>query len=177
MTSMSLWAIGISLLVWSCGKQKDPPIPSEPELISTVRLIFSSDSQKTIAYDYRVLDGEKQVDTIHLAENQTYHLEIRFLHEYGTEAEDLTQEILDEAEEHLVILQSIPYEFIQWESGNQDPNGKPLNQEVSVRTGDAGEGSLRILLMHRPTNKFGTDPSDSGGETDADALFPMVIVP
>lgn len=167
----------LGLLATGCGKEDNPPIPSEPELISTVRMVFTPEQGSPLRFDYRVLDGVMEVDTVRLAAHQDYDWEVHFLNEYAQPVEDLTDEILEEGRDHLVLRHSLPSQAMEWESGNTDEGGEPLNQRSKVRTGPAGEAKLRILLLHRPTNKFGTDLSQAGGETDAEALFPLILHP
>lgn len=167
----------LTTLALGCKKEKNPPVPSEPELITTVRLVFSEPQGLPFHFDYKVIDGQMSADTVRLKQNQEYKLEVHFLNEYGQTPEDVTDEILEESRTHLVLMQSEPKEAIEWLSGNLDEQGEPLHQERNLKTGSAGTGSLKIWLMHQPTNKWGQEPSSAGGETDAEAPFPLQILP
>lgn len=167
----------LTILGWGCGKEKSPPVPSEPEMITTVRLVFTESQGLPFHVDYRVIDGDLTVDTIRLKANRDYELELRFLNEYAQPTEDITEEIIDESTTHLVISKSIPEEAIEWISGNTDTHGEPLNQRREIRTAGPMEAELSVWLMHLPTNKYGLHPGSSGGETDAQALFPLLIIP
>ena len=60
-------------------------------------------------------------------------------------------------------------------NGNKDSNGDAFNQTIDFTTGDAGTGQLTVTLKHEPTDKAATNPTDAGGETDAQAIFPVIV--
>lgn len=172
-----------SILFTACNKEKDPPVPVEQELITTLKLNVTSAGGFSESFIYKIENGFGNttqgtviIDTIALAPNTTYDVAMEVLNEKEDPAEDITEEILEENEAHLFLFISSPATgsgSITASEGSKDDSGKPFNQTVKFTTGSAGSGSLAVYLMHQPTDKSGTTPATSGGETDIEAAFPV----
>ena len=82
------------------------------------------------------------------------------------------------SKEHLFVFQSAPATgagSISFSNGSKDADGAPFNQTIDFTTDAMGSGQLTVTLKHEPTNKSATDPASAGGETDAQAIFPVTI--
>ena len=120
-----------------------------------------------------------QIDTVKLEANRTYTATAEYFNDKETPAENITEEIIEEKDEHLLIYQSNPASgpgSISFSEGSKDNNGLPFNQTIQFTTGAAGNGTLQVNLMHAPSDKSGTTPDASGGETDAETIFPVKIM-
>lgn len=176
--------LAFALAFTACNK-KTTPKPVEQELITTVKLLVTNGAGFAQTYNYKVENGigstttgTIQIDTIKLAPNTTYSVTTELYNEKVSPAENITEEVLDEKNTHLFLYQSVPVSgagSITFSNGSKDGNNLPFNQTITFVTGSAGEGSMQMNLIHEPTNKNGATPGLSGGETDAQAIYPVKI--
>ncbi len=171
----------------ACKKDKvTTPEPVEQELITTVRLkVTKLDDMSIKTFTYKVENGfgstrqgTVTIDSVKLAANKEYSVEVELLNEKETPAEDVTKEVKEESNEHLFVYQSSPTTgngSIGFGMGNKDGNGNPFNQTIRFLTAGAGKGAITVTLKHEPTNKAATTPDATGGETDVEATFPVVL--
>ena len=173
----------LGLLFASCGDDDDPEIPNEEEVITTLTYTLSpADNGPDVDLIFQDLDGDGgNAPTITggtLAANTTYTGSLTFLNETESPAEDITEEIEEEDEEHQVFFQtSITGLSVAY--NDTDPNGNPIGLSTTVTTGDSGSGTLTIILRHEP-NKSAAGVSDgdiinAGGETDIEVSFPVTV--
>lgn len=160
------------------------PVPEEQELITTVKLLLTDGSGNTKTYAYKVENGfgdnpgTVSVDTLVLEPNKSYDAEVLVLNEKENPAEDITEEVLAENEEHLFVFESAPATgngSVAMADGSKDAAGKAFNQKIKLTASTTGKGGLTVTLKHLPTNKAATTASAAGGETDAEAIFPVKI--
>ncbi len=170
-----------SLLFTAC-KKDDPPTPVEEELITTLKLTFTGTGPAIAPFIYKVdngfgnTGGNVVVDTIVIPANMTFLVGAEVLNEQKNPVEDITEEIVEEGEDHLFLYESSPSSgagSITYINGAVDAAGNPFNITLNVKSGSAGNGTLTVRLMHKPTNKNGKTPSESGGSTDLEAVFPV----
>ena len=168
----------------SCEDDKeDPVIPNEEEVITTI--IYTLEDSITgdkAVFTFKDLDGDGgnapiiEVDT--LVANRVYKGSLQLLNETETPAEDITEEVKEEDEEHQVFYNSATNGFTVNYS-DQDSNGKPLGLETILRTGAAGTDTLTITLKHEPNKSaVGAETGDinaAGGETDIAVPFNIVV--
>lgn len=165
----------------SCENQTTPDEVNEDELITTVEVTLITDSQ-TIILKSVDLDGPGGADPIitvtdPLTKNTVYSGTVRFLNEL--EDEDITEEVLAEAEEHQVFYQA-PTAFGTFTYDDTDADGKPIGLEFTFTTGStATSGNLRVTLIHEP-NKSGIGVAEgkianAGGESDVEVDFQVQI--
>lgn len=179
---LSLFAM---LSITACNKDKvDNPQPVEQELITTLRLNVTDSTGFNQSFSYKVENGFEDgtgtitVDTLRLAPQKSYNVTITVLNEKKTPAEDVTAEIIQERNKHLFFFSSNPASgngSIQFSNGNKDDNNAPFNQTLRFSTGLTGTGALTVTLKHEPTNKNATTATAAGGETDAEAVFPVIL--
>lgn len=186
MERISLFTITLfALLSFAACKNDDPEDHDhEEELITTLNLVLTpSDGSEVVTLSFVDEDGdggnEPVITTDNLAANTTYSGTITLLNESESPAEDITEEIDEEAEDHQFFFTTsndldatIAYE-------DTDADGNPVGLETTMTTGDASTGTLTVILRHEP-NKDGNDVSDgditnAGGETDIEVSFPVTI--
>lgn len=181
--SLSLVA---TLFFASCSNDDSPAgAVNEEEVITTLTATLTGGGQ-TITLKSQDLDGAEgplaPVVTVsgNLAANTTYTGNLDLLNEAVSPAESITQEILEEADDHQFFfnvsnsLGSFVYLI------PNDENGNPVGVNFSFTTGaTAGTGTLTILLRHQP-NKSAEGVStgniaNAGGETDIQVSFPITV--
>ncbi|MES2478318.1 MAG: hypothetical protein V4561_04485 [Bacteroidota bacterium] len=183
--AITILAILFTSIISSCNKKSDPPTPDEQELITTLKIqVIEEFSSFVQTFEYKVENGfggaggTVKIDTIKLKPDTKYDAVLTVLNEKATPTEDLTNEIIEESNAHLFLKKSEPASgngSISVGQGNKDKAGNPLNQTFKLTSGTSGKGSFRLVLLHQPTNKNATSVETAGGETDLDAIFPVLI--
>mgnify|MGYP005988487687 CR=1 FL=1 len=169
---MALLAIGL----FSCEKEDTKETEGEEEeLITTVQIgVKAEGSSDTVTVKWSDIDGiggnEPTIDTLYLNRSANYSMYISFLDESGNETEDITEEIKEEANDHLVCTYSNTGIVIS--SIDTDNNGFPLGLEQIVSLDSAVNGDITFQLKHQPGIKTGTCDV---GATDIEVTFPIVI--
>ncbi len=167
----------------ACKKDDDnaanPNPTNEEELITTLRIYLTDSAQISLPawYDYKDLDGDGGMDpvsdTIRLEAGKTYYANIILLDESKNPADSISNEILEEANDHLFVFE--PHDaFFSVEITDRDTNSTalPIGLQSKWRTFQGGETHLHISLKHQPGIKTG-DPDI--GETDLEAKFVVEI--
>jgi len=168
----------IAMALSSCKKDEDlvkvpEPDLNESEVITTFKITFAdvNGSQPTVSASFIDLDGDggnppSVFDTIYLAPSTTYSAEILLLNEAANPTDTISNEVLDEAVDHL---------FCFTPSGanvsitRTDSDGVyELGLQSQWITGAASDGTTQIVLKHQPGIK---DGSCSPGETDIELNF------
>ena len=166
----------------SCSNDEDPDIPPEPELITTLNYTLTSSGGDVVVLSFQDIDGDGGNAPIvmngTLAANDSYTGSLELLNESVSPAEDITQEIMEEDEEHQFFFQStVPGLTVAY--GDQDEDGNPIGLITNLFTADAGSGSMTIILRHEP-NKSGEgvasgDITNASGETDIEVTFTIDV--
>ncbi len=174
----------------SCNDEELPPIENEEEVITKVDLIFDPVAEgDPLTFTAIDPDGEGPLDieteTITLSTSSSYQLFIKIRNEINNV--DLTEEIDEEGEEHMIFFGFDDELFDQPDGdGNidnrtdqvnyidEDINGLPLGLITGWQTGLASTGDFRIVLKHQPGTKTTTSGIDQGS-TDVDLTFPINI--
>ena len=107
MKKCSMYAL-LAIAMVSCSDDDTPEVINEEEVISTVILTLTPESGEDVILMTQDLDGDgpdAPVITISgsFAENTQYEGAVRFLNETETPAEEITDEVLEEADEHQVF--------------------------------------------------------------------------
>ena len=170
----------LCLASWSCDDD-DPVIENEEEVITTVIYTLNS-SAGAATFTFVDLDGdgamEPSIINGTLAANTTYSGSLEFLNQSETPAEDITEEVAEEDDEHQVFYAStVAGLSVAYNDADDDNN--PLGLATTLTTGDAGTGTMTITLRHEP-NKSAAGVSDgdianAGGETDIEVTFDVVV--
>lgn len=182
----------------ACGDPIDAG--NENEVITTVGLTFTPEGgglPLTFELDDRDGDGgdPPTVDTIDLPPD-AYTMEVFFENRLEDPAEDITEEVLAEAEEHQIFFTGSavdgpaaanPGASILHAYADEDSRGLPVGLTSTV-TVAAGTGELVVTLRHLPpvddqpvkTSTLAAEVRDGGfaaigGTTDARATFPVSV--
>ncbi len=174
-----LFTMAVLMQVWAC-KEKTVEPGEENELITTVKLELTEGSN-TQTFKYVDMDGDggkaPQIDAIQLKANTTYSVKVSFLNEAQSPVEDITQEIADEADEHLIIFTSSPLSLVSYSYKDVDSNNLPIGLKGELKTNAAGQGKLKLQLRHQPP--IGTKPSKNGspepGSDDVNIDFDLAV--
>lgn len=155
----------------------NPPNPSEVELITTVILNFVNNTTgQTLSFEFDDPDGEGgnppvRFDTIRLANNSSYDLEILLLDRSKTPVDTVSEEIEEEADDHQFFFTPVNADvsiiYLDF-----DKNNVPLGLRSRWTTGDISNGAVNIILKHQPGIKPTSGPGNPNlGETDVEVEF------
>ena len=173
-----------------------PPCENEEEIITDVTLTFTpiagGDVVTASAQDP---DGPgplplQIVEDIELLESTEYEMSITLFN--SIEGEDITEEIMEEADEHMFFFaftdlaftspagdgnidnRPDPMNYNDFDS-NDLPVGLSTNWEAECFDDDALTGSFQVILKHQPDIKSESSTVDDGG-TDVDLTFDVTIL-
>jgi len=178
-------ALGLALIFWaSCNKDEQVVSTPDPEneFMTTVKLIAvnANDPGDADTASWVDLDpeGSEQPDlsnaTLHLKPDAAYDVQVQFWDESKTPAEDITPEIKERQNYHLICFSPDESLNLTVTKTDRDDNNPPLpvGLEDRFETGAASSGKLNVTLRHQPNVKDGTcDP----GSTDANVNFQITI--
>ena len=170
----------LTLAMLGCSDDDTTPeIINEDELITTVILTLTPDSGDQVVLTTIDLDGDgpdEPVTTVvgSFSENTQYQGAVQFLNETEDPAEDITQEVIEEADEHQVFYTVGEGLNITTTYLDSDSNGNPLGVSITLETGEASSGSLTVTLRHEPV-KPNDGLESAGGETDISTSFEVSI--
>ena len=183
--------LAIPFLYFSCSDDDDTPPPpvNEEEVITTMTITLeASDQSGVVVLQTRDLDGEDGEDpnvTVSgsISNMTSYYGTIQFLNEMEEEPEDITVEVLEEADEHQVFFNigdGLPLQVVY---ADQDGDGNPIGVNFYLApiddTGVTGSGPLTVTLVHEPVKPNDGD-FDLGYEAgvssiDIQATFDLVV--
>ena len=184
-------------LLVNCSEDEDPT-PSddneEEEVISQVILTFTPDNgEEAITATWFDADGEGEgnptIDEIELEEEVTYVMTMTLANTLGTEDEDITAEIDEEADDHMFFFSFTDGAFSDPDGdGNvdnradtvnyndQDSNGLPIGLSTTWTTEHLeDEGTFTVVLKHQPDGLKTASSDVNIGSTDVNITFPLHI--
>lgn len=181
-SSLSIFSLLVILISLSAC-DKDPVIPPQPELITTLTYTLTPDNGGIpVRLYFQDLDGDgaglptKTADV--LSANTTYTASLSLLNELETPAEDISVEVLDEGADHQFFF-SQTVAGLSIEYADTDIDGKPIGLSTKLTTTGAGSGTLTIILKHEPakdaTDVANGDITNAGGETDIEVTFEIDV--
>lgn len=168
-------------IIYSCKKDKDlivnPPDTNEEEVITTMTITFidSAGVNPTVQATFKDPDGDGGngptiFDTIKLDNNTIYNASIILLNETKNPADTISNEVLEEANEHLFCFSVSDADVTITRT---DSDG---NYEVGLKskwvTGSSSSGYVTVTLKHQLEIKDGTC---NPGETDVEVNFVIEI--
>lgn len=184
-----LFAAGITLLFAACKKEKDEArTENNNEEITTVKLTFTNaaNAGDVVVANWKDMDGaggtNPVIDKINLKANTTYNLSTELFDERKNPADNVTEEIEEEGDEHRVF--QLFYTNANAQAGDsltnvatvvpqdKDVNNLPIGLKVALTTKTAFTGYLRLVVRHQPGAKNGTY---APGTTDVLTEFPVEI--
>lgn len=165
-------------LFTACSDDDDPAPVNEEEVITTMTLSLQAVGGGTpIIFQSRDTDGDgpnAPVVTVSgaLAANTTYGGSIEFLNELETPAEDITEEVMEEDDEHQVFYNFTGGSGTSFNYNDSDGDGNPVGLSITLASGAAATGNtLTVVLKHEPTKPNDGTAAGGGGETDIEATF------
>jgi len=169
------------ILFTACSDDDETPEEvNEEEVITTMTVtLVPNGGGDTVTLQTRDLDGDgpnapEVTVSGPLAGNTAYAGTIVLLNETETPAENITEEVAEEDDEHQFFFEttgsigSVTY-------GDQDGNGNPVGIVFVLNTDTAGAASITVTLRHEPKKPNDGTLADAGGETDITATFDLVI--
>jgi len=151
---------------------------SEEELITTVTYTLTNGND-IVTLKFTDLTGGSINDATFevsgpLTANTTYIGSLELLNETESPAENITEEVKAEGDEHEFFFAS-NIAGITVEKTDMDGNGNPIGIETSVRTGSAGSGTMTVVLKHEPTKPNNGTSTGAGGSTDVEVTFNISV--
>ncbi|MDB3977327.1 type 1 periplasmic binding fold superfamily protein [Flavobacteriaceae bacterium] len=169
----------LAIAMVGCSDDDTPVVINEEEVITTVILTLTPESGDQVVLTTQDLDGDGPDEPVTIItgsfnENTQYQGAVRFLNETETPAEEITNEVIEEADEHQVFYTVSNGLNITTTYQDEDSNGNPLGVSIILETGAGSEGNLTVTLRHEPVKP--NDGLDSaGGETDITTSFDVTI--
>ncbi len=176
----------------SCSKDDTiftPTIPTFPQVINDEEVITTMEVTLTptpnsmgatvVTLKTQDLDGDgpnAPVVTVsgNLVNGVNYNGKIELLNETESPAENITEEVEEESDEHQFFYTFAGGLDAIATCTNFDDNNNNLGTEFTLTTNSASTGTLTFTLRHEPT-KPNTGLADAGGETDIAATFNVTI--
>lgn len=167
----------------SCNEDDDAPrIINEEELITTVEytLVNDADASNVVVFNSEDSDGPdgpnppNNIVTGMIQSGATYTGSVLFLNKTEFPAEDITEEVQEEDEDHEVFYLS-PLTGLQIDKLDRDPNGNPLGLRTSFTASAAGMSNLTIVLRHLPNKPNDGTLTNAGGDTDTEVTFTFTV--
>jgi hypothetical protein len=160
-------------LLSSCDKDNEEP-ENEEELITTVTLAMQEvGTTNTVTATFRDPDGEggnapTKFDEIVLKPNKVYNTTITLQNESVSPPEDITKEILAEADDHQFFYTPTAGLNVTVAYDDKDSKNLPIGLKTKITTGAASTGKLKVTLKHQPGSK---NNSMAIGDTDVEIDF------
>ena len=164
----------VVLFVNSCSKD-DPDGINEQEFISNVIISVTSPDGTLQTIDWDL--SETNMDTINLKANSNYSVGLSFENRSDpTDIEDVTLEIIDEADEHQVFFEfaDVSVDVTSASDDTKDGSRGVLLKSV-WNASSTGSGIVRVYLIHQPTNFNATTREGLGGFNDVAIDIPVII--
>ena len=169
-----------TLIFASCSDDDDntPDPVNEEEVITTLTVTLDSGSD-TVVMQYQDLDGDgPDAATVtvsgSLTANTDYDGSIVLLNETESPAENVTEEIEEEDDEHQFFYTVGSGLDVATDYANFDGDGNPLGTLFVLNVGSASSGGLTFTLRHEP-NKPNTGLENAGGSTDIEVTFDVTV--
>jgi len=162
----------------SCTDDSDPV--NEQEVITTMTVTLTPDTGGTdVVLQTRDLDGEGGEDPVvtvsgPLTSGESYSGSIVLLNETEDPAENITEEIEEEKDEHQFFFVVGSGLDVTTSYDDQDSLGFPVGLSFTLTAGSASGGDFTVNLRHEPT-KPNTGINDAGGETDIEETFVITV--
>jgi len=168
-----------TLTITSCSDDDhDHDHDHEEELITTVTYTLTNGND-VVTLKFTDLTGESTDDATYevsgpLTANATYTGVLKLENETESPAEDITEEVKAEDDEHEFFFAS-SVSGLAITKTDTDGNGNPVGIESSLTTGPAGSGTLTVVLKHEPTKPNDGTSANAGGSTDLEVTFTISV--
>jgi hypothetical protein len=170
------------LTLISCDPDDPDPVNEEEVITTLTYTLQPTAGGSPVVFSFRDIDGDGGLDPMisagSLAANTEYNGSVTLLNETEDPAEDITEEVREEDDEHQLfyVISGANANIIYLD---QDGDGNPLGLMTRLTTGEASTGTITVILRHEPDKSvLGADPNDpvlAGGETDIEVTFNLDI--
>ena len=167
-----------TLVFVSCNNNNDPEPVNEEEVITRLVAVLTPQGGGTaITLTSSDPDGDgpgapQLTVNGNLAANTTYNGTVEVWNDLENPAEDITEEVREEDEEHQFFYEST---LVTSAYTDMDANGDDVGLTYTITTGGAGTGTLTITLVHEPNKPNDGTVANAGGETDFTATFNITV--
>ena len=168
--------IVVGSTVFQACNNDDPEPENEEELITTVTVtLVPEGGGSNVVLRFSDPDGDGGDPPVitggTLSVSERYEGSIELLNESVTPAEDITEEIEEEADEHIFCY--TPSNGLPLSINRTDSDGTfEIGLETEWIPATSGEGTVRVVLKHQPGVK---DGGCDNGDTDIEIDFPITI--
>jgi hypothetical protein len=174
---LSILALTFTFL--SCSKDDEPEHVHEHELMTTLNVTLTSATAGNVTMSFQDLDTDgpnpPSISVSGNLKSETLYMgSVEILNESETPTENVTLEIIEEANEHQFFFTSSSGFEVDVTATDSDSNGNPLGREFNLQTHSAGSGTFTITLIHMP-NKPNSGLSSAGGATDIEVTFSLTV--
>lgn len=150
-----LTLLGSAGLLSQCKKADDVKPDEDNELITLVKVKFKEEGTGVIkTFEWKDNDGDggnpPQIDKVVLKTNTTYELTTEFWDGSKNPQVDITAEVKEKQDEHLVVYTSTPLNLLTYTYLDKDSRGYVVGLRGTVSTGSVQQGTLRLQLRHQP---------------------------
>lgn len=195
-------ALPVTLFLAACGGDVENPAgTNEQEVITTVTLTFTPNGggdAVTAAWDDPDGDGgaAPAIDAVTLTASTTYALTVTFTNKLASPAEDITEEVEAEGDEHQLFFTGTAVNgpaavnagaVLEHAYDDVDAEGLPVGLANTVTT-RSGSGKLTVTLRHLPpvsespvkTAQLAANAAQDGlgalpGDSDASVTFDVTV--
>ena len=171
--------LAVITMFQACDKEDPKPV-HEAELITTVQVTLVPEGNGIpVTLKFVDADGEQgsiaPITTVSgsLKPSTSYSAVIELKNETVNPVADITEEVAEEAEDHLFCFDASGDISVAYVEEDEDANGLPLGLLTTWTTGSAGNATVTLSLRHQPGTKTGECPGS--GETDVEVTFDLVI--
>lgn len=168
------------LLLNSCSD--DPEPTNEEEVITTLTVtLVPVGGGTTVTMEFYDEDGDGPIDPVYTYSSggdeavlslANYTASITLLNETESPAGNITEEIEEEADDHLFCFTSSSALDLEISYEDEDGEGLPIGLET-LWAGFSSSGTVNIVLRHQPGVKTGYCPGS--GNTDIDVTFNVTL--
>ncbi|HET9488013.1 MAG TPA: hypothetical protein VFO54_11275 [Chryseosolibacter sp.] len=161
----------------SCNREDPEPV-NEEEVITTLQVNLAPVGGG-VPVTLRFFDEDGELGAIAplitvsgpLKPSTTYAATIQLLNETVVPTDDISLEVEEEGNDHLICFAVTANISIDYEDA--DDNGLPLGLATSWVTGAASQGYVTLSLRHQAGTKTGDCPG--AGETDVEVTFNVAV--
>lgn len=172
----------------SCTRSDNASNPSQLypiEAFTTVKLtvINTADRRDSATAQWeQLIDGrgnpinplpDTSLNQVFLRPNASYESRVELLDKSKNPTANMTEEVSEKKNDHRIFFVGGPI-GVNIVPTDRDANNLPVGLKVSVATGAAGAGRLRVVLKHQPGQKSAAAGIDVGS-TDVDASFRLTV--
>ncbi len=192
---LPIYLVSLGVLGFAACESEDPVIENDGEVITDVTLNFQELDEAGepvgLSFAFSASDDEgievgesPTIQTVNLETGKTYEMTITVFN--SIENEDITDEILEEADEHQfyflgsAFVGSAPLTYTY-----ADDSGELIGVKGNVAVAQSpgfNSAQMRIVLRHDLDKNYpgASNPNfetfvEAGGETDLDISFPLVL--